>query len=148
MFVEVRTKSRENRPFQINVGLEEGYGSNIKHYPAEVLTLVATWMENKMRNGEAVITGLILYPALILYGWNSASTGVKINHENMVALVGNVNPLYSSDLTDEQVILILRDLASFIGESLNQTRMYVTYKDEIRIYQNDKTAHPTEKKES
>ena len=94
-----------------------------------------------------VLTGFVISPKKrMVYGWKSSATGVKTNREDTVLLSGIVNPLYSADLSDDSAVELLKDLAGFIGERLNQTRMYIEYMDTVVITQNGQATHPTEKK--
>jgi hypothetical protein len=134
------------RSFQMTIGLTEGYGTDIRHTPQEVLDAIGEWMKGNMEADRPTLTGGMRIDGPMLYGWNSEATGVQTNQEDSVIFMGEVNPLYSADLSDEQVVLLLKDLANFVGERFNQTRMYFTYREELLILQNDKTVHPTEKK--
>ncbi len=143
-FIQKQVKNNQRRSFQINIGLEEGYGTNKRHTAQDVLDLIGQWMIQRIEAGLPVITGGMLLSGLMVYAWDSETTGVKVNQEDAVLFVGEVNPLYSGDLEDVQVREILFDLAGNLGDQLNQTRMYVMYLDEIFILQNDKAVHPTE----
>lgn len=135
------------RSFQITVGLMEGYGTKRSHTAMKVENLVEKWMKTRMEAGMPVLTGFVISPKQkMVYGWKSPATGVKTNREDVVSLSGIVNPLYSADLSNDAAIELLKDLASFIGERLAQTRMYIEYMDTVIIIQNDNATHPTEKK--
>ncbi len=134
------------RAFQITIGLTEGYGTNVRHTPQEVLDGIEEWMKKRMKAGLPIVTGGILIGGPMLYAWKSEATGIQTNQEDCVIFSGDVNPLYSAGLSDEDVVLILNDLSDFLGERFNQTRMYSKFKGDLIIRQNTKTAHPTEKK--
>ncbi|HEU5114204.1 MAG TPA: hypothetical protein VFT82_00380 [Candidatus Paceibacterota bacterium] len=142
MFVPLELKSNVRRSFQISIGLEEGYGSGIRHTKREVEHLIGEWIKSRMEKGEKSVAGAVV-PGTMIYAWNSPLAGVLVNFEDLVFFVGDVSPLYCADYTDDEVKEVLRDLASFLGEALKQTRMYVAYRDEMAIYQDDKTLHPT-----
>ena len=80
----------------------------------------------------------------MLYGWDSSATGVVVNQEDTVLFIGDINPLYNEDMCFDEVEEILKELARFIGEKLNQCRMYVMLQDRLWILQNDKIPHPTD----
>jgi len=143
MFTEKPLKSNQRRPFQIVIGLMEGYGSNIVHTVEDVKKIIKDWMAETLVSQPMTISGGTLIPGTTVYGWNSTSTGVATNEEETVLFVGEINPLYCSDMSNMQAIELLKSLATTLGDKLNQTRMYVSYCDEIRIYQNDGQSHPT-----
>ena len=143
MFSEKKLKSNVRRQFQIVIGLKEGYGSAVVHSIADVEDVIRDWMVAKMAGRLPTITGGILIPGTTIYAWNSSATGIVANSEETALFVGEINPLYNAGLSDELAIASLRDLAETIGTELNQTRMYVSYRDEVRIYENDGQAHPT-----
>lgn len=139
-------QTTERRSFQINIGLMEGYSSGILHTKEEVLDLISLWMRNRMAAKLSCITGGTLIPGTMLYAWDSEATGLVVNREEVVLFVGEVSPFYNADLSDVEAVNALKDLASFLGEKLNQSRMYVMFKSLIWILQNDEIPHPLEKK--
>ena len=143
MFKEKDLKTDQRRPFQIVIGLKEGYGSGIVHSVDDVRKIIKSWMIEALGNNQPTITGGILIPGTALYAWNSGATGVMANEEETLLFIGEINPLYNADMTDDQAVKCLKSLATRLGEKLNQTRMYVSYRDTIRIYQNDGQVHPT-----
>jgi hypothetical protein len=143
VYKELALKSNERRPFQITVGLEEGYGGGVMHTVQEVEDLLGEWLELRMKKGEKTVSGPV-YPGRLVYAWNTPATGIKINKEPLATIVGEVSPVYCSEYTDDEVKEVLRDLACYIGEKLKQTRMYVAYRDKIWVYGDDKATHPTE----
>ena len=143
MFSEKKLKSNVRRSFQITIGLKEGYGSDVVHSIEDVKTIIKDWMVAKMAGRLPTITGGIVVSGTTLYAWNSSATGIVANEEYTALFIGEINPLYNADMSDELAIASLRDLAETLGAKLNQTRMYVSYRDEVRIYQNDGQAHPT-----
>lgn len=144
MFSQKILKSNRRRPFQIVIGLMEGYGSTIIHSVDEVKQIIKDWMAETLVSQPMTITGGTLIPGTTIYAWNTELTGVKTNEEQTVLFVGEINPLYCSDMSDEQAIECLKSLATRLGENLNQTRMYVSYCDTIYIYQDNRQDHPTE----
>ena len=142
-FTRKALKDNKRRSFQINIGLREGYDSKVVHNEDKVIDLIGRWMFMKMTESSRCLTGGVLLSGPMIYAWNSSPTGVKVNIEDTILFVGEVNPLYSADLHDSEVISLLEDLASFLGEELNQTRMYIMYMDQIIILQNDNIDHPT-----
>lgn len=83
-----------------------------------------------MEARERCITGGAFVPASMILALSPA-TGVMINHADAILFAGEVNPIYNHDLSDEQVLEILQDLAGHIGCELKHQLMYVMYKEEI-----------------
>ena len=134
-------KSNARRPFQITIGLEEGYGTGIKHTALEVQNLIGLWITGRMERGEKSVSG-VLIPAPLVYAWNTPTTGIKVATEDVVMFVGDVSPVYCAHYTDDDVRALLYDLAAFLGGKLKQTRMYVAYRDEIQVYEDDQAVYP------
>ena len=47
-------------------------------------------------------------------------------------------PFYNADLTDEEVTGLLNDLGAYLGNALNQYRVYISYRDETWVLQQEK----------
>jgi len=147
MFIQKNARYYLRRPFQIYIGLVEGYGDNKSHTKEDVLNLIGQWMKQRAGQNLPVLTGgLLLGAGDMIYLWNSAPTGIVVNTEKTLLFVGEVNPLYNEELSDSTVKTALSSLASFLGEELKQTRMYLCYREEMWILEEKNTAHPTEKK--
>ncbi len=146
MFREKRLVSSERRSFQITIGLMEGYNTGVVHTYQEVLDLINIWMRNRMRSGSSCITSGTLINGTMLYTWNSEATGIVTNQENVVMFVGEVNSIHNPGLSDDDAVVALKDLATFLGGVLKQTRMYIMFKKRIIVLENTEVVHPTAKK--
>jgi hypothetical protein len=51
--------------------------------------------------------------------------------------------LYSANLSDDEVVGLLNELAAHLGNALGQTRVYVAYRDRTWVLQAEETATPT-----
>ena len=142
MFKPLTLQSNARRSFQITVGLEEGYGTGIKHTTKEVQDLIGEWLAVRMAVNEKSLAGGV-FSGTLIYAWNTPATGIKVTSEDIAVFSGEVSPVYCAHYTDDEVKEVLYNLASFIGIRLKQTRMYVAYKDEIQVYEDDQAAHPT-----
>ncbi len=144
MFKLMQLKSLERRSFQLTVGLEEGYGTGIKHTIEEVKALIGKWLEARRTSGQKSLSGSVSDKTMI-YAWDVPAGGVKVANEDIAVFSGEVSPVYCADYSDADVEAVLFDLAVFLGETLKQTRMYVAYKDRIHVLENDQAPHPTRK---
>ena len=145
MFVEKKASSNERKSFQIVIGLTEGYGTNAVHTKDEVVGLIKDWLTHHVSvRVRPCITGGTLIPGTTVYAWKSPGTGLVANDEEVLLFVGEVNTLYSFGVPDGEILRVLKELASYLGTTLNQSRMYMTYRDQIFLLQNDKIGHPTD----
>ena len=145
MFKEKKFGDNKRQSFQIVMGLKEGYDSGKIHTKEDVKVFIHQWMEARLTAGLPIITGGILFPGTVVYTWSWGVSKAQFNAEEVVVFAGEINPLYNTNLNNSDALGTLKDLTRFLGEQLNQTRMYLTYMDEIFIFENDKATHPTGK---
>ena len=121
------------RSFTITVGLKEGYSSKniIFHDIEELIVASLKWMQERSVLCREYLPGM----------WKSAAMCYVHDDEQVqepVAIFsGEVNHLYNSDLEDWEVEKTLNELASFLGSTTNQTRVYLTFCDKMWILEKE-----------
>ena len=121
----IPSSRKVRRSFAITAGLREGYtGGALVHDLSEAVAVVHQWMRVRAIVGLPFLTGSFTQEVLV-YTWKGATEGNDMP-EPAAIFHGKV---YNSDLPDERVIQMLTELASHLGRTLRQTRVYVTYHD-------------------
>ena len=136
--------SGARRSFELTVGLREGYGDHGKtHTLAEAEDLAVEWLKARAAEGRPFLPGTF-FLGEVCYAWSGKIPDeAGGGHEPVAQYRGEVNPLYSADMTDEEAKRILMDLVSFLGRRLGQVRVYLVYRDEVFILQQEEKATPT-----
>ena len=131
------------RSFVVTVGLREGYGSDAVAHPIDAAVEAAMeWMKARASHGQSFLTGTVT-SGEVVYAWPEAPGQAGGGHEPTAIFSGEVSPLYAGHLSDEEVEVMLNELASHLGQILGQTRVYVAYRDETWVLQAEETATPT-----
>lgn len=134
------------RSFSISCGLQEGYGAEGKtHRPAEAVSAALEFMKSRAASGRAYLTGTVS-TGEVVYAWPEGEGKAGGGSEPSVVFNGEVSPLYNADMSNEEAVEILNDLAASLGAALGQTRVYITFCDEIWILQREESATPTGEK--
>lgn len=121
------------RSFTITVGLKEGYSSKniILHDIEELIAASLKWMQERSILCREYLPGM----------WKSATMCYVYDDEQVqepVAIFsGEVNHFYNSDLENWEVEKTLNELASFLGSTTNQTRVYLTFCDKMWILEKE-----------
>ncbi len=143
MYKIVDGSKGERRSFAITVGLQECYGDDATvHTVEEVVPFIENHLKAAAAAGRQFLTGSVT-AGTVVYAWPEGPGNAGGGNEPQAAFVGEVSPLYNADLSDEEVEVILNDLASELGSALGQTRVYVAYRDELWILQKEDTETPT-----
>jgi hypothetical protein len=124
----VRRKSRnKSREFKITWGLRADYGTSGRIYDLEEAIRAAhRWMRERHAGGEPFLSGMFTRGEVVYAG----SEGDAAHEREPVAIfTGEVLPLYAGDLDDETVRMLLNELASKIGCTLEQADVHVGYRD-------------------
>jgi len=119
------------RSFAITVGLSPGYtASEPERSVAAAVAVHTDWMWEKITAGQPYLPG-VFTPAVISYAWPRPDHGGVggCAAEPGVVFSGEVSVLYQADLTDGNVVSLLNELAARFGEALDQTRVYVRFRD-------------------
>lgn len=97
------------------------------------------WMRHRCNKGLEYVTGIVT-SGHVLYTWPGAKGDDK--PEPAIVFSGDVSIVYNANLEDDQIIAILNDLASYLGEHMNQTRVYVAYRNKTWVMEADGKTSP------
>jgi len=120
------------RSFTITVGLKEGYNLLGKLHEIEELMKESTdWMNTQVNQKLPYLPGM----------WKTADMCYVYNGQQITEPVaifsGEVNHLYNSDLKNFQIEEMLNELASILGSTTNQTRLYLTLCNKMWILEKE-----------
>jgi hypothetical protein len=115
------------REFKITWGLRAGYGTRGRIYDLEEAIRAAhRWMRERHARGKPFLSGMFTRGEVVYAG----SEGDAAHDREPVAIfTGEVLPLYAGDLDDETIRMLLNELASEIGRTLEQEEVHVGYRD-------------------
>lgn len=143
IFSTVAAPSILRRSFSITCGLQEGYGPSGKlHTVEEGIQAAMAWMKSKAAASKSFLTGTF-GTGEVVYAWSEGPGKAGGGHEPVLEFHGEVSPIYSADLTDEEAKNLLQELASELGSAMSQTRVYLSYREEAWIIQAEQTVTPT-----
>ena len=143
MFKMVENSRGRAPRFAITLGLAEGYGSSTKTHSAdEVVGLVEAHLKECAASGRSFLTGSVTTGSVV-YAWPEGHGKAGGGHEPQGTYSGEVNPLYNSAVTAEEIGEFLNGLASVLGSALGQTRVYVVFDGDLWILQSEDSATPT-----
>jgi hypothetical protein len=111
----------------MSIGLIEGYSGSKLHTLQEAEQIVMDWLASQLASGKTYLPGRFDYNRM-LYAHH-----VKAVAEETAVYEGEVSPLYNSKVSDKKVTATLIELATLLAKKLKQTRIYLTYRDEIFI---------------
>ena len=114
------------REFKITWGLRAGYGPSGRIYDLEEAIRAAhKWMRERDARGEPFLSGMFTRGEVIYAG--SEAKADAHDREPVAIFVGEVLPLYAADLNDDMVRMLLNELASLVGKTLEQEEVHVAY---------------------
>jgi hypothetical protein len=115
------------REFKITWGLRAGYGLTGRIYDLEEAIRAAhRWMRERDARGEPFLSGMFARGEVVYAG---SDADAAHDREPVAIFTGEVLPLYAGDLDDETVRALLDELASEIGDILEQEEVHVSYRD-------------------
>ena len=115
------------REFKITLGLRTGYGPAGRIYDLEEAVRAAhRWMTERAARGEPFLSGMFTRGEVVYAG---SEVEAVHDREPVAIFTGEVLPLYSADLDDNAVRILLNELASQIGSILEQEEVHVAYRD-------------------
>lgn len=131
------------RSFKIVIGLVEGYGREAKgHTIDEVIDIALDHLKRRADAKLPFLSGIVV-PGNVCYAWKKDDNNEAESRTEPTAIYqGEVSPLYNKDLSDEDALEMLREMALEFAERLNQTRMYVSFLDKIYLFEREGTSHP------
>lgn len=123
------------REFKITLGLRAGYGSAGRIYRLEEAIRTAhRWMRERAARGAPFLSGMVTRGE-VLY---ADSGGDAPSHREPVAIfTGEVLPQYAGDLDDGTVRELLDELATQMGQCLEQEEVHIAYRDRTWTLQAD-----------
>ena len=115
------------REFKITLGLRAGYGSAGRIYRLEEAIRTAhRWMRERAARGAPFLSGMVTRGE-VLY---ADSGGDAPSHREPVAIfTGEVLPQYAGDLDDGTVRELFDELATQMGQCLEQEEVHIAYRD-------------------
>lgn len=130
----VRIEHRgSSRPFAVTFGLSAGYGANARTFSeAEASEVIHAWMAARIKAGKPYITGTIS-PGTVLYGWGNAGEEPNLGKEAQVRFMGVLHPHFQAEVSDEDALDQLVELAQVVGNKLEQTRVWVEFVGEVLV---------------
>jgi hypothetical protein len=135
------------RTFRITFGLRPGYGHasvNPEWKFEKARDAILEWMAGRIEQKQPYLTGT-LTPTRILYAYEGdKGQAIRIDEPGAV-FQGEVSVLYEPHTPDEEIFERLDELAEHIGLALEQTRVYVSYKDIAWILQQGGKSSPRSK---
>lgn len=130
------------RPFAITLGQVAGYtllGGVLP--PTFAINAALDWMANRITNGQPYLTGLFTHGTLA-YGWATDGLPETLT-EQALTFHGDLSVLHAAMIPDGHVIEMLDELAGRLGNSLQQTRVYVSYCDRAWVLECDREPAPS-----
>ena len=118
-------------PFRVTAGLIEGYSTNAKlHRLEEVKEVVKNWWQLCEEENFPKLFGTIDEKTMM---YERRKDGEALE-EPVVIFEGEVNPLrITADLGEEQYLMALWQLAELLADALNQTRVYIKFKQRTLV---------------
>ncbi len=115
------------REFKITLGLRAGYRPEGRIYDLEEAVRVAhRWMRARAAQGEPFLSGMFTRGEVVY----ADGDGNAASHREPVAIfTGEVLPQYAADLDDGTVRALLNELASAMGQALEQEEVHIAYRD-------------------
>jgi len=127
VFAPVPQSEGPRREFKITWGLRAGYGPAGRIYDIEEAIRAAhRWMRERDARGQPFLSGMFTRAEVVYAG--SGGEGAH-NREPVAIFTGEVLPLYAGNLDDEVVRDLLDELASDIGEVLEQEDVQIAYRE-------------------
>jgi hypothetical protein len=104
-----------------------GYGTSGRIYDLEEAIRAAhRWIRERDARGEPFLSGMFTRGEVVYAG---SAGGDAHDREPVAIFIGEVLPLYAGDLDDDTVRMLLNELASAIGRTLEQEEVHVGYRD-------------------
>jgi len=113
-------------PFQITIGLREGYKNGKLHTVKEVQKIIGEWLLEQKSADKPYLAGTIT-KSTVVYAHETVIT------EPVAIYDGNVNPLYRQNFNDKKIVESLTEIVEILMKKLKQTRIYFSYLDRIYI---------------
>jgi hypothetical protein len=132
------------RSFKITFGLIPGYGDDPKYSIERARYVIQDWMKDRIARNLDFLNG-VLTRGEFLYAYVKKDGLIVGVAEPGGVFAGEVNILYDSRASDEDIEERLDDLATHLGRQLEQTRVYVTYRDKMWVLMAEGKSSPSDK---
>jgi hypothetical protein len=129
------------RPFTVVVGRSPGYDGAPNAPTGAAVAAVLVWMKDRAVAAQPYLTGVITEGS-VCYAWADDQGGAGGAAEPAVVFSGDVSVLYAADVTHEEVEAMLDELGGLLGAVLDQTRVYVTYRDSAWVLEREGRTTP------
>lgn len=131
------------RPFQICIGLQEGFGDdNRVHAASAAATVVSHWQVARINAGLPFLSGM-LDERTLLYGIGQQGAAVA-RQEPMVIFSGTVSVRRTPVPSDAEAIEMVESLAVCLGAEFRQARVNVEYCGRAWVLEADDEPLPEE----
>ena len=129
------------RHFCITCGLRQGYTATDRSFTYhQAVSFIHDWMKRRCERDLPYLTG-VSTNCEIIYTWKGATRN-QDSPEPGIQFSGDVSVVYNADMSDDQVVEILKELAAHLGETFYQTRVYVAYRDKTWIMEAEGKTSP------
>lgn len=118
----------ERRTFTITTALGEGYDPTRIHHPEVAYSATKEWLRQRRATGAIALSGFFT-EATVLYVRENEQGQLVDGYEPALRFWGEVSLRRLADVPDEEIILVLNDLADTLGEALGQEDVTVSYRD-------------------
>lgn len=143
-YSRVPTSTNLKRSFVITLGLVEGYGKTARvHSRDEVCIEVASYLRQRAQNALHFLSGTVSAVGDVVYAYTDGVGNAHGCHESVITYSGDISVLYAADLTDDDAVVMLNDMATHLGRFLDQTRVYVSYRERTWVLQRDGKTTPS-----
>jgi hypothetical protein len=121
------------RDFRITVGLREGWDAEGRVYDvSEAVRTARAWMTRRVAKGLPALSGMFTR-AEVTYAWPRPDGTAGSDREPVAIFIGEAVHAYLGHLSDDEIEVLLNELAAELGAALGQERMYVSFRDRTWI---------------
>jgi len=129
----VKNSKGRKRTYSIVVGLRQGYDDTLPLFDRDVVIKAAEeWMIKREFLNQPYLTGIVSAVGEVLYPHYG-----KSGKEPVVIFSGEIPNLYFPKEMDGIIVDMVNELASILGNSTKQQRVYVSYCDENWILETE-----------
>jgi len=130
----------DDLPFEIMLGMREGYGSG-RHEPEHTLADVyAAHHEWQRHTGH--VQGIFITPGILSYGWPDEGERIHGADEPACTVTGAINVIYDKEVPFGESKVRILSLAAFLADRLGQSRVYVRFVGECIVLEADGAVMP------
>lgn len=121
--------SMDHRKFEITFGLRAGYeGEGVDHTLADAQAVIREWMSQRVKNSLPILAGMT-QDTVLIYPVRNGEDGRRVTEEISGQFSGSLLPKYDKGRSDAEIIDTLNSLARYLGQELEQKRVYLSFAD-------------------